>query len=94
MKKEVPRLLAKVDHLTKEGMYTQEDFGRSVNNKTAEAMSNFVATFVAKHEAELAKASVAAARLHDAQLVDAAASLEENILRKKTRTERMSSLQV
>jgi hypothetical protein len=40
-------------------------------------MSNFVAISVAKHAAELEKASVATARLHDAQLADVAARLEE-----------------
>ena len=51
--------------------YSQEDFGRAVD-KVAEAMSNFVATSVAKHARELEEASVAAARLHDAQLADVA----------------------
>ncbi len=41
-------------------------------------MSNFVATSVAKHAADLAKASVAAARsLHDGKLADVVARLEE-----------------
>ncbi len=48
-----------------------------MDDEVAEAMSNFVATSVAEHAAELAKASVAAACLHDAQFVDVAARLEE-----------------
>jgi hypothetical protein len=39
-------------------------------------MSNFVAISVAKHAAELEKASVVATRLYDAQLTDVAARLE------------------
>jgi hypothetical protein len=77
MKKEVARLLKKVDLLSKEERYTQEYFGRAVKDKVAEVMSNFVATSVAKHAADLAKASVAAACLHDAKPANAVARLAE-----------------
>ncbi len=77
MKKEVASLFEKVDLLTKERRYTEEDFGRAVDEKVVEAMSNIVAISVVEHATELEKASVAAARLHEAQLVDIAARLEE-----------------
>ena len=51
--------------------YAQEDFGRAVDDKVAEAMSNFVAISVAEHAAEIEEASVAA-RLHEAQHADVA----------------------
>ena len=76
-KKEVAILLEKVDLLSKERRYTEEDFGRAVDDKVAEAMSNFVAISVAEHAAEIEKASVAA-RLHEAQHADVAARFEEN----------------
>jgi len=66
MQKELARLVEKVDLLIKEGRYTHDDFGRAVDDKVAEATKNIVAMFVAEHAAELAKASVAADRLHDA----------------------------
>ena len=77
MKKEVASLLEKVDLLTKERRYTEADFGRAVDDKVVEAMSNFDAISVAEHASELEKASVAAARVHEAQLADVAARLEE-----------------
>jgi hypothetical protein len=48
-----------------------------VDDKIVEATSNFVGISVAEHAAELDKASDAAARLHEAQLADVAAILEE-----------------
>jgi hypothetical protein len=77
MKKEVASLLDKVDLLTKERRYTEEDFGRIVDDKVVQAMKSFVAISVAEHAAELEKAFVAAARLHEAQLVDVVARSEE-----------------
>ena len=74
---EVASLLEKVDLLTKDRRYTEADFGRAVDDKVAEAMSNFDAISVAEHASELEKASVAAARAHEAQLADVAARLEE-----------------
>jgi len=76
MKKEVASLFEKVDLLTKERRYTEEDFGRAVDEKVVEAMSNFVAISGAEHAAELEKASIAA-RLHEAHHADVAARLEE-----------------
>ncbi len=49
--KEVAILLEKVDLLSKERRYTGEEFGRAVDEKVAEAMSNFVAISVAEHAA-------------------------------------------
>ena len=54
-KKEVASLLEKVDLLSKERRYTEEDFGRAVDDKVAEAMSNFVATSVANRQGSLRK---------------------------------------
>jgi hypothetical protein len=47
MKKEAESLLEKVDLLTNERRYTEEDFGRAVDDMVVEVMSNFVAISVA-----------------------------------------------
>ncbi len=79
--------------LAHKGMYTQEDFGHAVDDKVAEAMSNFVAISVAKQVAALEKASVAAARLHDAQLADVATRLEEKCKEVKHFEEKLHNLE-
>ena len=48
-----------------------------MDEKVAKAMSNFAAISVAEHATELEKASVAAARLHEAHIADVAARLED-----------------
>jgi hypothetical protein len=93
MKREVASLLEKVDLLTKDRRYTEEDFGRAVDDKVAEAMSNFVAISVAKHTVELEKAFVAAARFHEAQLADVVAKLEEKCKEVKHLEEKLHNLE-